>query len=273
MSEKFKFWTEKDFLPLQQHKFEALCNLYAINKEKFTSFYDTEPAQLIKRQDVSQVTIPKYLVKRINLPKFSVSINSESGKLDSLPEGTADDPDAPDIEVSFYATPELVNLIPRIFFAYYLDFYADRAGTGVSLPFLAKFTSNSIQPFGPYVDASFIKVNLIGDIYGQKMLDYKAGPPIDGTDRLYRTEEKFMVDAGSEMTFRRLAPTSFDIGEAGYDSSDIIECKMGFAYNLVPKLTNIPSLRLGKGTLNDAGTGGGKADNSGPPPKKQKDQD
>ena len=209
------FWTTKSYIPYQSHNFTVDFQLYAIKEKAFygsgAPLAEGAPPQgfsnSVKSSDIESIEIPTWAIKSIDMPTLAASIEDTSGNLSSVNEAEGRDPDYQDISVTFYAvdTPNgnIVRLLPRIFHAYYLNFVNETA----RIPFQSQYDKDA-----PAINQSLCaRSSMTINLFRSDSLDQKRNMPV---------------------TYRRIAPVKYDIGNLSYDDSAIIECTMVFKYNL-----------------------------------------
>ena len=216
------FWTEKSYIPYQSHNFKVDFNLYAIKADKFyqqddNSIMKIPSTDIIQNDDVEDITIPAHAVKSIDMPTLESSVSDVSANLSSVNETEARDPNYQDIVITFYAVDtdhgNIIDLLPRIFHAYYLNWIDGRS----QIPFLTQFDKDAPAPNQGYVGNSYINVKL-----------FKGQLENFGTSK----EGSRDSEHKSNIVYRSILPVSYDIGNLSYAESGVIECTMVFKYNL-----------------------------------------
>ncbi len=236
------FWTSKNYLPYQIHNFKVSMDLYAIKSEKF---FKVDPQsnpgiqnyvsdESIVGQDIERISIPSHAIKSIDLPTLEISLEDISGNL-SDGQAEARDPNYQEIVVTFYAvdTPHgnMLNLLPRIFHAYYLDFQVPTGGiqAEAKIPFQTIFDAEAVSPYPPYCINSVINVELFrGKMKGD--VNFIENP--EGRDYRIPVPDRRQSEDRRNIVYRSVSPTSFDLGQLNYTENGVVECTMTFRYNI-----------------------------------------
>jgi len=232
------FWTEKSYIPYQSHNFKVDFNLYAIKADKFyqqddNSIMKIPSTDIIQNDDVEDITIPAHAVKSIDMPTLESSVSDVSANLSSVNETEARDPNYQDIVITFYAVDtdhgNIIDLLPRIFHAYYLNWIDGRS----QIPFLTQFDKDAPAPNQGYVGNSSINVKLFkGTVESASIQENPKGDAF----RKHPNRSIRYPHAGareeSNIVYRSILPVSYDIGNLSYAESGVIECTMVFKYNL-----------------------------------------
>jgi hypothetical protein len=232
------FWTTKSYIPYQSHNFQVDFKLYAIKSDRFyqespddaSSVLNTpDPTAKLTKGDVEEVVIPYHAVKSVDMPTLEAAVDDVSANLSAINETEARDPNYQDITITFYAADtehgNIIDLLPRIFHAYYLNYNDD--GQSI-IPFLTQFDKDAPEPNQGYVGNSYINVNLFKGNLG-KVANIEENP--NGRD--FRTESPGRTTKNKRsIVYRNILPVSYDIGNLSYEESGVIECTMVFKYNL-----------------------------------------
>lgn len=241
MSANLDFWTSKNYLPYQTHNFKVEMVLYAIKSEKF---FEVDPSSepgiqnvissnTVTGDDVERIVIPPHAIKSIDLPTLEVGFQDVSGNL-SDGQAEARDPNYQSITVTFYAvdTPHgnMINLLPRIFHAYYLDFIEINGLSPSSrIPFQQIFDKDAPAPNPAYCLRSTINVELFrGKNTGNPVITENP----DGRNfREINKSQRSSLDRRN-VVYKSIAPISFDLGQLTYTENGLLECTMVFNYNI-----------------------------------------
>ena len=216
------FWTSKEFTPYQGHNFQVTLDLYAIKEEAYfrgtkgSVDYRPDVSKKIRPKDVQKIQISPHLIKSINLPQKSINSDVEGKGLSTVQTVEAMDPSFENIAITFYAADteygNMINLIPRIFDAHYLDWQEDRLnGVASALPFQTTSEQTKTKPNPEFIMTSNIVVQI-----------FRNGK-VDDRDLNTNTET---------VSYGRIQPISYDLGSLSYDTSAPVECTMTFAYNV-----------------------------------------
>ena len=153
----------------------------------------------VRENQVNRVEIPPHFVKSINLPKFTADVTSEQSGFATDARMTAQQGDFEDLQISFYMAGDMANILPEIFFAYYLNFGSSGEAEILYLQKGLNFASDYNKGF---VSQSNIQISLMNN------------------------------DTTRYLNYNNVLPVSFDLGEVAYADSDIIEATMNFQYNV-----------------------------------------
>ena len=248
MSANLDFWTSKNYLPYQTHNFEVEMVLYAIKSEKF---FEVDPEvspgiqnvisnNVITGADVERIRIPPHAIKSIDLPTLEVGLDDISGNLSEISTSEGRDPNYQSITITFYAVDteygNIINLLPRIFHAYYLNFVdTDASPVPISrIPFQTNFDKDAPGPNAGYALRSTINVELFR---GSSVGNFRFTENPDPNGRTFRepgagTKDQRSSDDRRNIVYSALAPISFDLGQLAYTENGILECTMVFDYNI-----------------------------------------
>ena len=105
------FWTDKEAIPLQKYRFVVQVNLYA-----GTPSYEGED---FKITNIERFYIPKHLIKSVNLPELSLTIDNDAANIGGSQIMEGRDPVSTDLEIVLYMTPYLMRKIRNMMMTYY----------------------------------------------------------------------------------------------------------------------------------------------------------
>jgi len=235
-----KFWTESTLLPYQKHNFKVHFNLFKINSGILNRVSgpnaSTDSNVVVKERQVNKTQIPAHYVKSINLPKFTADVSSEQSGFATDARLTAQQGDFEDLQITFYMVGNMANILPEIFFAYYLNFGSSGEA---QIPYLQKGLNFASDYNKKFVSASNIQISLMNN------------------------------DKTRYLNYNNVLPVSFDLGEVSYSDSDIIEATMNFQYNLPWDATDPYTVTPGnRSTENPATNGSTPSDASNSAPKR-----
>ena len=243
------FWTTKSYLPYQSHNFQVDLQLYAITEEAYygagsqldSGARPLDEEQRITANDVQLVEIPSWAIKNIDMPTVELAIEKTGGNLSVEQPSQAQDQNYQDINIVFYAvdTPSgnIIKLLPRIFSAYYLVF-DENTGTA-KIPFRYQFDRNA-PPVNKSVCArSSIVINMFKgsrtSISNPALAVASAFNPFAAIAAQLPSTQILLPRFPSNkqsISYRAVAPISYDIGNLSYGESEVVECTMAFRYNL-----------------------------------------
>lgn len=230
-----KFWTESTLLPYQKHNFKVNFNLRKIDSgilNRITGPNASANSEVeVRENQVKKVRIPPHHVKAINLPKFTAELTPEQSGYATDAKITAQQGDFEDLQITFYMVGAMAEILPEIFFAYYLNFGSD----GIAeIPYLQKGLSFATDYNKKFVSESNIQIALMNN------------------------------DRTIYLNYNNVLPVSFDLGEISYGESDIIEATMNFQYNM-PWENDTPFKVTSPGNTTQPSQEGGTGGNTSSP--------
>jgi hypothetical protein len=193
-----KFWTDRSLLPYQKHNFKVQLELFHIagfNQSKAA----IQSNAAIAKSSIHRPIIPSYFIKSVDLPKFSTSIENNAGNFAPNSNIEAEAGDFEDLTITFHVVNNIAELIPSIFYAYYLQFNANGQAP---LPFIQKKSKLGAKFNTEFVKNSSIIVTLLNN-----------NNPV-------------------EIKYASVLPISYDIGSLDYGDSGLVEATMTFSYNV-----------------------------------------
>lgn len=215
------FWTTPTYAPMQQFKFDVQTNLWRADIDsagpdgRVEINYYSAPGQKERRY-----TIPKELIKAVNLPDTTFGYDNDAANIGSGgPNIESQDPQISELELQFYMTGELLTDLQDIFYTYYLqDLQTDSAGNPLSgkVPVIMNKDRVSFQPAFELIENSEITVNI-----------YKS---------LVKTKQNLNGQKLSNLGLIRsikyygVYPVSYNLGSLDYSSSDVVVGNMKFYF-------------------------------------------
>jgi len=127
---------------------------------------------------------------------LQVSLANQASK--NEPEYEAEAPEYRNLTLTFYGHKDVIRYIPQIFYAYWVNPSTGMPGLLVNKSAATTEVNKKMR------DRSRVTVRLFNNVEGQNR----------------------------NIIYTKLVPVGFDLGDLSYDSSDILEAKMEFAFNL-----------------------------------------
>ena len=206
-----KFWTSADTVPYQKHNFEVDLDLYYIRSRYYnrllTGNLSADEFRALAAAAKEPGSNKRYIanagykklglyIKSVDLPNLQVSLVNQASK--NEPDYEAEAPEYRNLTLTFYGHRNVIRYIPQIFYAYWINPTTGMPGLLVNKSAATTEVNKKMR------DRSRVTVRLFNNVEGQNR----------------------------NIIYTRLVPVGFDLGDLTYESSDILEAKMEFAFNL-----------------------------------------
>ena len=213
------FWTTPTYAPMQQFKFDVQTELW---KADISSANGEGRVKLdLDLPGQSRYTIPKELIKAVNLPDIAFGYDNDAANIGSGgPNIESQDPQISELELQFYMTGELLSDLQDIFYTYYLqDFQVDDLGiTRAKVPRIMNKDRISFQPSYQLIENSEITVNIYKSTAAFRRRPQSGQPKVPNL-QLVRS-----------VRYSGVYPVSYNLGSLDYSSSDVVVGSMKFYF-------------------------------------------
>lgn len=203
------FWTDANYTPLQQFRYDVETNLY---KADFSDIGDDGRVKILGVKQLNP-WISRELVKAVNLPDVTFGYDNDAANIGSGgPNIESQDPQMSELELQLYMTAELASNIQDIFRTYYLQDVRQTQRTTFNgkVPRILNKDRISLQPSALLLQNSSIIVN----VYNPSPNASKAAP----------------ATPAKSLRYYGVYPISYSLGSMDYGSSDVVVGNIKFYF-------------------------------------------
>ena len=204
------FWTDAKYQPMQQFRYDVQTNLWNVD----SSLLEGSIPRGFTAD--SLYTIPKELIKGVNLPDTTLGYDNDAANIGSSgPSIESQDPQMAELELQFYMTPKLMSDIKNIFTTYYLQnvrLFADLYNA--SIPRIINKDRISLKPSALLLQNSEITINIYST----------------SNEKLNTKVSKKNLNLVKSIKYYGVYPISYNLGNLDYSSPDVVTGNMKFYF-------------------------------------------